>query len=133
MARLMARYCAIIGVASAGISASGAWGIGEKVGHDAAAYSLDCARRGNCQHRRSKNKKSEHGMRLVAPFFAALLRRRRLGRGKTNGFASRRSSVSPCRISTTYACHAWMKDNPSPPDQSRWGTFTKLARTISPS
>jgi len=38
------------------------------------------------------------------------------------------SSVSPCQDFYAYACHAWMKDNPSPPDQSRWGTFTKLAQ-----
>ena len=36
-------------------------------------------------------------------------------------------SVSPCQDFYAYACHAWMKDNPSPADQSRWGTFTKLA------
>ena len=37
-------------------------------------------------------------------------------------------SVSPCQDFYAYACHAWMKDNPAPPDQSRWGVFTKLAQ-----
>ncbi len=47
--------------------------------------------------------------------------------------ASRRSleqdmdkTVSPCMSFYPYACGKWMKDNPIPPDQSRWGQFNEL-------
>src|SRR5437660_1105510 len=35
-------------------------------------------------------------------------------------------TVSPCMSSYPYACGKWMKDNPIPPDQSRWGQFNEL-------
>ena len=69
-------------------------------------------------------------MRLVAAFsFAAFLAAQGAWAGeKPTGLPVVDPSVSPCQDFYAYACHAWMKDNPSPPDQSRWGTFTKLGQ-----
>ncbi len=35
-------------------------------------------------------------------------------------------SVDPCRNFYQFTCGTWMKDNPIPPDQSRWGRFSEL-------
>ncbi len=35
-------------------------------------------------------------------------------------------TVDPCVDFYTYSCGGWMKKNPIPPDQSRWGTYEKL-------
>jgi putative endopeptidase len=35
-------------------------------------------------------------------------------------------TVDPCVDFYTYSCGGWMKKNPIPPDQSNWGTYSKL-------
>ncbi|HXI44245.1 MAG TPA: M13 family metallopeptidase [Bryobacteraceae bacterium] len=36
------------------------------------------------------------------------------------------TTVSPCQNFYQYACAAWRRNNPIPPDQSRWGRFDQL-------
>jgi len=35
-------------------------------------------------------------------------------------------SIDPCVDLYTYSCGGWQKDNPIPPDQVRWGVYSKL-------
>ena len=35
-------------------------------------------------------------------------------------------SVDPCTDFFTYSCGGWIKNNPIPPDQSSWDTYSKM-------
>jgi len=96
-------------------------------------YSLRLRSARNCNIGGSKNKNPEHGMRLVAAFsFAALLAAQGAWAGKTNGLPGVDPRSAPARISTLTP--VMLDEGQSEPArQSRWGTFTNWARTISPS
>ena len=67
--------------------------------------------------------------RVAALTFAALLAAQAAPAAENStGLPTVDPSVSPCQDFYAYACHAWQKDNPAPADQSRWGTFGKLAQ-----
>ena len=55
------------------------------------------------------------------------------GFGQNNGFSLENldKSVDPCNNFFQFACGTWIKSNPIPADQSRWGRFNALARAES--
>lgn len=50
-----------------------------------------------------------------------------VARPKSFDLSAMDKSADPCEAFYRYACGTWRKNNPIPPDQSRWGRFNELA------